>query len=88
MIEKGRIRFKTAFRRFFPVGSHLENRHLLYVCTARRVMKAVTVQGWATYIDGGVRLVLGETLARWGVVARFSIGRSNVMFGPLVTRCS
>ena len=42
-------------------------------------------QGWAIYTDGGTRSADGETLARWGAVARSLHGRIYVMFGPVFT---
>ena len=42
-------------------------------------------QGRAVYTDGSSRLADGETLAGWGAVARSPYGRTDVMFGPLVT---
>ena len=42
-------------------------------------------QGWAIYTDGGTRIVDGETLAGWSVIARSLHGRIDLMFGPVVT---
>ena len=41
--------------------------------------------GWATYTEGGTRVVDGETVAGWGVITRSSRGRIYVMFGPVIT---
>ena len=41
--------------------------------------------GWAIYADGGNRVVDGETLAGWGVIARSHHGRKDIMFGPVIT---
>ena len=42
-------------------------------------------QGWAIYTDGCTRVVNGDTLAGWGVIARSPHGRIDIMFGPVVT---
>ena len=42
-------------------------------------------QGWAIYTDGGTRVVDGETLAGWGVIAQSPHGRIDMMFGPVIT---
>ena len=42
-------------------------------------------QGWAICTDGGTRVVDGETLAGWSVVSRSFHGRTDVMFGPVVS---
>ena len=41
--------------------------------------------GWAIFTDGGTRVVDGETLAGWGVIARSPHERIDIMFGPVVT---
>ena len=42
--------------------------------------------GWAIDTDGGTRVVDGEILAvGWGVISRSPHGRTDVMFGPVVT---
>ena len=53
--------------------------HLLNVRTTTRE-RGNDFQGWAIYTDGGTRHVNGETLARWGVIARLHHGRIVVMF--------
>ena len=45
-------------------------------------------RGWAIYTDGGSRVVDGETLAGWSVIARSPRGRIDIMFGPVVTTIS
>ena len=42
-------------------------------------------RGWATYTDGCTRVVDGETVAWWCVIARSHHGRIYIMFGPVVT---
>ena len=37
-------------------------------------------RGWAIYTDGGTRVVDGETLAGWSVIARSLHGRIDFMF--------
>ena len=59
-------------------------RHLPNARTATRE-KSNDFQGWAVYIDGSTRLADGETLARWGAVARSPHGRMDIMFGPFIT---
>ena len=41
--------------------------------------------GWASFADGGTRVVDGETFAGWGVISRSPHGRIYVMFGLVVT---
>ena len=40
-------------------------------------------QRWTIYIDGGTRVVDGETSAGWGAIARSLHGR--IVFGPVIT---
>ena len=42
-------------------------------------------RGWASYTDGGARVVDGETLGGWSVISRSLHRRIDVMFGPVVT---
>ena len=42
-------------------------------------------RGWSIYIDGGTRIVDGETLAGWRVISRSPHGMMDIMFGPVVT---
>ena len=42
-------------------------------------------QGWATYTDGGTRVVDGETLAGWRAIARSPNGRIDIMVGLVIT---
>ena len=42
-------------------------------------------QGWAIFSDDGTRVVDGETLAGWGVIARSLHGRIDIVFGPVIT---
>ena len=42
-------------------------------------------QGWAICADGCTRVVNGETLARWCVIAQSPHGRIDIMFGPVIT---
>ena len=42
-------------------------------------------KGWAIFSDGGTRVVDGEILAGWAVIARSHHGRIDIMFGPVVT---
>ena len=42
-------------------------------------------KGWAIYTDGCTRVVDGETLAGWGVIARSHHGRIDIMLGPVIT---
>ena len=42
-------------------------------------------RGWSFHIDGGTRIVNGETLAGWCVISRSHHGRIDIMFGPVVT---
>ena len=42
-------------------------------------------RGWAIFSDGCTRVVDGETLAGWCVIARSPHGRIDVMFGAVVT---
>ena len=58
---------------------HLPNAR----CTTRE--RGNDFQGWAIYTDGCTRVVNGETLAGWGVIARSPRGRIEIMFGPVIT---
>ena len=51
----------------------------------QHVKEAMISEGWAVYTDGGTRVVDGETLAGWGVIARSLHRRIDIMFGPVVT---
>ena len=42
-------------------------------------------KGWAICTDGGTRVVDGETLAGWCMIARSPHGRKGIMFGLVVT---
>ena len=42
-------------------------------------------QGWATYTDASTRLADGETSAGWSAISRSLHGRTDVMFGPVIT---
>ena len=42
-------------------------------------------QGWPIYTDVCTRVVNGETLAGWGVIARSLHRRIDIMFGPVIT---
>ena len=42
-------------------------------------------RGWAVCTDGGTRVVDGETLAGWCVIARSPHGRIGIMFGLVAT---
>ena len=96
---KGRIRFMTAITpayahayqatcltRHMPAGPRLNFRlqHLPNVRTTTRE-RGNDFQGWAIYTDQGTRVVNGETLAGWGVIARSFHRRIDVMFGPVIT---
>ena len=41
--------------------------------------------GQAIFSDGGTRVVDGQTLAGWCVISRSPHGRTDVMFGPVIT---
>ena len=43
--------------------------------------KRYDFQGWAIYTDASTRIVLGETFAGWGAIARSPNGRIDIVFG-------
>ena len=69
---------------FRVVAAKVRYPHLPNIRTTTRD-KGNNFQGWAIYTDGGARIVDGETLAGWGVIARSHHGRIHVMFGPVIT---
>ena len=83
----------TCLTRHIPVVPRLNFRlpkpkarypHLPNVRTTRRE-RGNDFQGWAINTDGGTRVVDGETSAGWSVIARSPHGRTDIMFGPVIT---
>ena len=71
--------------KFFRLPKHMARYPYLPNDRSTTRIRGNDFRGWAIYTDGGTRIVDGETLARWAVIARSPHGRIDVVFGPFVT---
>ena len=67
-------------RNFRLLKLHARYPHLSSIRTTTRE-RSNDFQGWLIFTVGSTRHVNGDTLARWGAIARSSNGNIDVMFG-------